>query len=123
MYLVQALRPLDRNAVPYRRRDQAKRRVLGQRAMPLPIKIHLPAQLAVPPGILTRHVIGGVGGAEIDGGVAPGGLDEGDEAGAVAGVGGGAEEGLAAGGGEGVAEWGEDQEEEEEDGGEDEGGD
>lgn len=87
--------------------------------MPLPVKVHLPAELAVQPRILAGHVVGVVGGAGLDAaGVEPAGLDGGDEAGVVAG---GEEEGLAAGGGEGVTEAGEDEEEEEEDEAEEEG--
>lgn len=87
--------------------------------MPLPVEVHLPAELAVPPGILAGHVVGVVAGAGLDAaGVQPAGLDGGDEAGVVAG---GEEEGLAAGGGEGVAEAGEDEEEEEGDEAEEDG--
>ena len=54
---MQALRPLHRNLIPIRRRDQAERGLLRQRAMPLPVEVHLPAKLAIPPGVLTRHVV------------------------------------------------------------------
>lgn len=118
-YLIQAGGPLHRNLVPLRRRDQAERRLLQQWAMPLPVKIHLPAELAVPPRVLAGHVIGVVLGAGLDVvRVQLAGLDGGNESGVVAG---GEEEGLAAGGGEGVSEAGEDEDEEEEDEGEQEG--
>lgn len=118
-YLIQAGRPLHRDLVPLRRGDQAERRPLGRRAVPLPVEVHLPAELAVAPRILAGHVVGVVVGAGLDvAGVELAGLDGGDEAGVVAG---GEEEGLAAGGGEGVAEAGEDEEEEEEDEAEEDG--
>lgn len=63
---MQALRPLHRNPVPARRRDQAEGRVLRAGAMPLPVVIHLPAELAVQPGILTWHVVDVIGRARLD---------------------------------------------------------
>jgi len=63
---MQALRPLHRHLVPGGRRDEAEWRVLQRRAVPLSVVIHLPAQLAVQPRILARHVVGGVGGAGLD---------------------------------------------------------
>lgn len=121
-YLIQALRPLDRDAVPRRGRDQAKRRLLGRRTMPLPVKIHLPTQLTVPPRILARHVVDGVGGAGLDGLLVPR-LHQRHEAAALPRIGGRAEQRLPPRRREGVAERGEDQEEEQEDGGEEGGGD
>lgn len=63
---MQTLRPLHGDLVALRRRDQAERRLLRARAMPLPVEIHIPAELAVNPGILTRHVIHHIGGAGVD---------------------------------------------------------
>ncbi|KAK8558429.1 hypothetical protein V6N13_103606 [Hibiscus sabdariffa] len=49
------------------RRDQAKRHFIRQRTMPFSIKIHLLAQLTVPPGTLTGHMIDGINRASFDG--------------------------------------------------------
>jgi len=88
----------------------------------LTVVIHHPAQLAVQPGILTRHVVGGVGGAGIDHARLPG-LDGRRHAEALKRIGGGEEQRLAAGGGERVPHGGEDEDEEEEDEAEEGGGD
>ena len=111
---MQALRPLHRHLVPAGRRDEAERRVLQRRAVPLTVVIHLPTQLAVQLRILTRHVVGGVGGAGVDHARLPG-LDGRRLAEALMRIGGGEDERLAAGGGERVPHGREDEDEEEED--------
>lgn len=84
--------------------------------MPFSIKVHLPAELAVPPGVLTRHVVDGVGGAGLDGLLVLALLDQGHQTVSLLGIGvGGEEQGLASRGGHGVAQGGEDEEEEEDD--------
>lgn len=56
-YLVEAIGPGDRDLVTFRRRHQAEGQFVGRRAVALPVEIHVPAQLAVPPRILARHLI------------------------------------------------------------------
>ena len=118
---MQAVGPLNRDPVPFGRRDQAEGHVEVARAVPLPVIVHLPTQLPVQPRILARHVVRLLRRARLQ--ASPSFLDRRHDAEAVAGVGAGAEEGVAAGGGEGVAQWGEDHEEEEGDEEEEEGGD
>ena len=91
--------------------------------MTLPIEIHFSTKLAITTRILARHVIDGVSRTSINRLVVLTGLDEGDEAEALAGVRRGEEERLAARGGKGVAEGSEDEDEEEEDEAEEGGGD
>lgn len=54
---MQAFRPRYRNLVPIRRWDQAERSLLRQRAMTFSVEVHIPAELAVTLGVLTRHVV------------------------------------------------------------------
>lgn len=128
-YFVEALRPGYRDPVAVGGRHDAQRRLPRGRAMPLPVEIHLPTQLAVPLRILARHLVDLVGGARLDlhaAAVPCGGVEGEDDAVALEGEGSGAAvegEGAAAGGGEGVAEGGEDEEEEEEEEEAEEGGD
>lgn len=63
---MQALGPPHRNLVPVRRRDEAERSLLRQRAVPLPVEVHLAAELAVPPRVLARHVVGVAVGTRLD---------------------------------------------------------
>lgn len=121
-YLVQAFWPVDRKTVPLGRRNQAQRRLVGRRTMPLSIKIHVSTELTVQPRILTRHVINSIGRARLDG-LLEARLHKLNQAVALPRIRRGAEEGLAARGGEGVAERSENEEEEEEDGSEEGGGD
>ena len=79
--------------------------------MPLPVVVHLPAQLAVQPRILARHVVRVRGGTRLQ--AASPSLDRGHEAVVLPRVGAGAEQRLAAGGGERVTERGKDHGEEE----------
>lgn len=90
--------------------------------MPLSVVIHLSTQLAVPPRILTRHVVHGVGGARLYAPLLPL-LDRRHEPVALLRIGGREEQRLAAGGGERIAQRGEDHDEEDEDEGEERGGD
>lgn len=108
---MQALRPRHRHPVPARRRNQAEWRVFRPGAMPLPVVVHLPAQLAVQPRILARHVVSHIGGARLH--AAPSCLDRLHYLAAMPGVGAGEEQRLAPGGGERVTERGEDHYEEE----------
>lgn len=114
-YLVQALRPLDRNLVAIRGRDQAERGLLRQRALSLPIEVHLPAELAVASGVLARHVVDGVSRAGLDGLRVLAQLHHRHQAVPLPRIGGGHQQGLAARGGERVTKRGEDHEEEEND--------
>lgn len=65
-YLVEALRPLYRDLVPLRWRNQAERRFLCRRTVPLSIVIHLSAQLTAALGVLAGHVVDVIGGAGFD---------------------------------------------------------
>lgn len=78
--------------------------------MPLPVVIHLPTQLTIPPRILTRHVIRGIRGARL---YSTPRLDRLDEAVALPRVGAGAEKRLAPRCRQRVAERREDHREEE----------
>lgn len=118
--LIQALRPTDRDLVAIRRGNDAERRLLRRRAMPLAVVVHFPAEMAASPRVLARHVIHVAGGARFDAArVRPAGLHRGGEAGVVAGGGQGR---PASRGGDGAeAPRGEEEEEEEEEeGGEEE---
>lgn len=89
---MQALGPLNRNLVAFWRRDQAERGLLRQRTVPLPVEVHLAAELAVAAGILAGHVVDGVGGAGLDRLVVVAGLHHRDEAVALLRIGVGREE-------------------------------
>lgn len=65
-YLVQAFGPGDGDSIPGGRRDQADLRLSRIGTVPLPVEVHLPAQLAVPPRILAGHVVNGIRGTRID---------------------------------------------------------
>lgn len=123
-YLVKAFGPGDGDMVPLRRRCEAERGLLGRGAVTLAVEVHEATELAVAAGVLAGHVVDLLGGAGVDDGAVAGAVggpvEEGEEAIALAGVGGGggAGEGTAPGGGEGVAEGGEDEDEEYEHGGE-----
>lgn len=96
---MQALRPWDRDPVPIGRRHQAERRLLRRRAVAFEVEIHVPAELAVPPRILTWHAIDGFRRACIDRRPLPS-VDEGEQPPSLARIGGaGGREGPAAGGG------------------------
>lgn len=98
---MEALGPRDGNPVPLGRRDEAERHLLRRRAVALAVEVHLPAQLAVPAGVLARHVVHLLSraGVDDDGSTGGGGrrVEEGEDALPLAGiVGGGAGEGAAA---------------------------
>lgn len=101
---MEALGPRDGNPVPLGRRDEAERHLLRRRAVALAVEVHLPAQLAVPAGVLARHVVHLLSRAGVDddgstGGGGGGGrrVEEGEDALPLAGiVGGGAGEGATA---------------------------
>lgn len=63
---MEALRPRNRNPVPFGRGHEAERRLPRQRTMPLAVEVHLPAELAVAAGILARHVVDLLGRAGVD---------------------------------------------------------
>lgn len=115
-YLDQAVRPLDRNFVAIRRWDQAERGLLRQRTMPLSVKVHFSAELAVAPGVLTRHVVDGVGRAGLYGLLVLPELHQRHQTVSLPRIRGSRQEKrLATRGGHGVTQGREDQEEEEND--------
>lgn len=118
-HLVQTLRPLDRNLVTIRGRDQAERGLLRQRAMALSIEVHIPTELAIASRVLARHMVDGVSRASVDGLWVLAKLHHRHEAVALLRIsGGGHQQGLTARGSERVPKRSEDQEEEENDYGE-----
>lgn len=110
---MQALRPLHRNLVALRRRDQAERHLIRQWTVPLSVIIHLPTKLTVSPGILTGHVIDRISRAGLDDLVVLALLYQSHQAMALLRIRGGEQQRLPTGGGHGVPKRGEDHKEEE----------